>query len=143
VPDGSDYTQLLVARWSVEQIGTNGDLISDAYKRPPGRRPPLLDGAGILITTAGKDSIWNEDLIPLKPVWSAGGFRGKERAVTINGTAYRFEEARIEDVIRLLEHPTGKEPLHRIYPPLAGAEQTARALRLLLREQLLADAAKK
>ena len=42
----------------------------------------------------------------------------------------------IIDVVRLLRAPEGKERIHRLFPPLAGMEQTARALRLLLEEQM-------
>jgi len=56
---------------------------------------------------------------------------------------YRYEECPVAEVLQLLERPEGTRPIHRLHAPLAGAEQTARALRLLLREQMLADAAKK
>ncbi len=111
--------------------------------RPADQQPPLLDGFALTVQTYKRDSVWNTDARPFKPVRTLGHFRPKEKEITVNGTAYRYEEGRVADVVRLLERPRGTEDIHRIYPPLAGAEQTARALILLLREQERADAAKK
>jgi hypothetical protein len=58
----------------------------------------------------------------------------------VNGNTYKYEECRINDVVRLLEHPEGKLPLHRLHAPLSGAKQTARALRFLLLERPVSEA---
>jgi hypothetical protein len=38
-----------------------------------------------------------------------------------------------------MERPEGTMPIHRLHRPLAGYEQTAKALRLFLQEQIASD----
>jgi hypothetical protein len=111
--------------------------------RPQGGPPaPLLERSALILRTANKDSIWNDDLQPLKPLDRFRDLNEKDRTVEVNAVRYHYEECPLAEVVRLLKAPEGKEPLHRIYPPLGGMEQTARALRLLLAEQLKDDESK-
>jgi hypothetical protein len=105
----------------------------------PGTEEPLLESLALVIETYRKDSIWNRDRRPLKPVRSIWKVDAETRHIVVNGNTYRYEECPLTEVVRLLEHPEGKLPLHRVHAPLAGATQTARALRLLLKEQLASE----
>jgi uncharacterized protein (TIGR03067 family) len=137
------YPTLLLARMPIADLQKMAFLIPDAAGRSPDKQVPLLDGVALTVTTYKKDSIWNSDGVPFKPLRSFGFLRPAERDVKVDGKTYRYEDASIADVVRLLERPEGTQSISRSLPPLAGAEQTARALRFLLREQLRADAAKK
>jgi hypothetical protein len=99
----------------------------------------LLDGLALTMETHHKDSIWNPDGRPIKHLQSISKVDWKACEATVNGKKYRYEEAALAEVVQLLERPEGKEPIHRLYGPLSGFEQTAKALRLLLREQLATD----
>jgi hypothetical protein len=137
------YPTLLLTRMPLADLQKMAFLIPDVAGRPAGKQVPLLDREALTFVTYKKDSVWNIDGVPLKPLHSFGFLRPAERDVKVDGKTYRYEDASIADVVRLLERPEGTHAVHRPYPPLAGAEQTARALRFLLREQLQADAAKK
>jgi hypothetical protein len=54
----------------------------------------------------------------------------------IDGISYAYEPCPLTDLLRLLDKPEGTLPIHRREAPLAGAEVTARAFRLLLLEQM-------
>lgn len=133
---------LLLARLPIEQLEPYSDLMQLAAYKRLAEQPPLLEALALTVETYKKDSIWNPDGRPLKQVQSIGKVRAKAREVIVNGNPYRYEECPVKDVVRLLEHPEGKHTLHRLYAPLLGAEQTARALRLLLKEQLAAEKSK-
>src|SRR5262245_50451454 len=136
-PKGSkEYPVLLIARLSFREMVKLVNLF--------GRDDvPLLERAGLTITTYKKDEIHNPDLRPIKPLTRFGFLNEKERSVEVNGVRYQYEECPLADVVRLLRNIQGKEGIARINAPLAGMEQTARALRLLLEEQLQEDAKKK
>ena len=140
---GGEYLELLVSRLPIDRLVAESVGLEFVFNKAPDRQPPLLDALALTIATYEKDSVWNGDGVPLKALRSIRDFRPKERAVSVNGKTYRYEECPLADVVRLLERPEGTKPIHRIHAPLGGYEQTARALRLLLREQLRADAAKK
>jgi hypothetical protein len=122
----------------VAELADYAELFRMAEKMKPEDRPPLLEYIAVTLETVQKDSVWNPDGRPIKPVRSVGPVRAAAREVTLNGTKYRYADCPIRDVVRLLEHPEGKHPVHRQYPPLGGVENTARALTLLLKEQLTA-----
>lgn len=136
-PNGAESGPgLLLTRVPLPELAGYGPLFRDAAKRKSEDRPPLLDSIALIFETYQKDSIWNPDGQPLKPIRSVGPVRAAAREVTVNGTKYKYEGCPIPDVVRLLEHPRGKKPLNRIYGPLTGAENTGRALMLLLKAQL-------
>jgi hypothetical protein len=73
---------------------------------------------------------WGVGVLRLEQVWDLRVREVEDR---------RYEDCPLPDVVRLLERPEGTMPIHRLHDPLAGCEQTAKALRLLLREQLATD----
>jgi uncharacterized protein (TIGR03067 family) len=136
----SEYRMLLVTRLPLSEVARWLEL---ANLRPVGAPPPppvrILDGAGLTISTYKTDSIWNVDLQPLKSLTRFTGLDEKDRSVDVDGVRHRYEECALPEVVRLLNDPSGTIPIHRIHAPLAGMEQTARALKLLLEEQLRND----
>jgi hypothetical protein len=141
--DCGDCSQvLLLTRLWVEDIQEMAFPIAEAADRPQGKLAPLLGRPALTFSTYEKDSIWNADGVPFKPLRSFGFLRPKDREVKVNGTNYRYEDAALADVVRQPENPRGTQPIHRVYLPLAGAERTALALRFLIGEQLRDDAKK-
>lgn len=143
--DDSGMRVLLITRVPLAELPTLMEL-QEGLDRPGVKRlfvPQLLDLPGLTITTYGTDSISNEDGIALKPLKRFKNLDEKARTVETDGGRRRYEACPLADAVRLLKNPEGKEPINRIYPPLVGMEQTARALRLLLEEQIREDAAKK
>jgi hypothetical protein len=101
--------------------------------------PQVLEWTALTITTYKKNAILNDDGVPIKPLTRFKDLNEKDRTVEVNGVRHRYEECPLADVVRLLKAPEGKERISRVHPPLGGMEQTARALRLLLEEQLKDD----
>jgi hypothetical protein len=142
----NEYRLLLLTRLPVAELAQWMKLMEGPAEqlRAKGTPPaPVLEPVALTIRTYKTDSIWNDDLKPLKPLGRFRDLDEKNRTVEADGARYRYEECSTADVVRLLKAPEGKEPLHRIYPPLSGMEQTARALRLLLEDQLKDDEPKK
>jgi hypothetical protein len=136
-PKGSkEYRVLLIARLPLREMVKVVNLFEKSDV-------PLLERLGLTITTYKKDEIHNTDRRPIKPLTRFGFLNEKERSVEVNGIRYHYEECPLEDVVRLLKNHKGNENIARINSPLAGMEQTARALRLLLEEQMKEDAKKK
>jgi hypothetical protein len=128
---------LLLARLPIGQLAAlSKDLGGIANRKDPA---PLLDALALTFETYKKDSIWNPDGRPFKVLQAIDMLDLERREVTINGDKYRYEPASIQEVLLLLEHPEGTVPLHRLHGPLTGFTQTARALGLLLKEQLASD----
>jgi hypothetical protein len=136
VKDRGEYPVLLLARLPIEELAAHAAGLNHLYGKKPEEQPPLLDAPALTITTYRKDSIWNADRAPLKAVRSVENFRPKSREVTVNGVAYTYEDCPLTDVVRLLERPEGTKSLHRLHAPLSGAKQTARALLLVLKDDL-------
>ncbi len=101
--------------------------------------PQLLERKALTITTYKDKAILNDDGVPIKPLTRFKDLNEKDRLVEVNGVRHRYEECPLADVVRLLNAPEGKERISRIHPPLGGMEQTARALRLLIEEQMKDD----
>ncbi len=139
----AEYPVLLLTRAPIDSFAPEAARLSSLFDRPADKLPPLFDQPALTLTTHMRDSVWNTDRAPLKGVRKVQDFRPQEHEVTINDTPYRYEPADLKDVARLLERPEGTRPIHRIHAPLTGVEQTARALRLLVQEQLRDEAAKK
>lgn len=138
----SEYRMLLITRTPLGELAKllklHGEL-ENVLKGVPA--PQLLDWPALTIATYKKDSIWN-DGVPLKPL-TRFEVNEKERTALVNGVRHKYEECPLADVVRLLDSPEGKERIHRLFPPLGGMEQTARALRLLVAEQMKEDEANK
>ena len=102
-------------------------------------KQPLPETMALTVPTYKKDSIWNFDRRPFKAVQSIANINPKANEVAVNGKQYRYEVCPIKEVVRLLENPEGKLPLHRLHAPLEGVHPTALALRLLLKAQLIRE----
>jgi hypothetical protein len=144
-PGGKDeYRMLLITRTPLAELvklmKLHAELENLWEKGAPG--PQLLERPALTITTYKKDSIWN-DGVPLKPLTRFKDLNEKDRTVEVNGVRHNYEECPLADVVRLLKAPEGTEGISRLHPPLGGMEQTARALRLLLEEQMKDDESKK
>jgi hypothetical protein len=94
---------------------------------------PLLECDVIIVRTYTKDSIWNIDRKPFKPL--AGVEKVGPDSITIDGRDFNFTEAKLEDVKKLLENPEGKIPIHRIYGPVSGQEEFVKSLALKIKQQ--------
>lgn len=149
-PKSHEYEPvLLIARLPIEKLGRlheragdmghSGALQEKIKSGKPNFTPQLLDEFALTMETHHKDSIWNPDGRPIKRLQSIGKVDWKTREATVNGKKYLYEEAALADVVRLLERPEGKEPIHRLFGAVSGFEQTAKALRLLLQDQIAAD----
>lgn len=95
--------------------------------------PFPLDNMAMTFRTYRRDSFWDQ---PFRIVKKIGVVDRVARTVMIDGEISNYDPCELEDVVGLLERPQGTKPLHRIVAPLQFAEQTARAFRLLLKEQL-------
>jgi hypothetical protein len=140
-PD-SEYRMLLITRMSLPELAKVMKLheeLANVLKGAPA--PQLLDQPALTITTYKKDSIWN-DGVPIKPLTSFKDLNEKDRNVEVNGVRHRYEQCTLAEVVGLLKAPEGKERIHRLFAPLHGMEQTARALRLLLEEQIKEESKK-
>jgi hypothetical protein len=139
----SAYSTLLITRMSLPELAKLMKLHAELERvRKDAPAPQLLDQPALTITTYKKDSIWN-DGVPLKPLSRFKDLNEKARTVEVNGVRHNYEECPLADVVRLLKAPEGTERISRLHPPLGGMEQTARALRLLLEEQMKDDESKK
>jgi hypothetical protein len=135
----SEYRMLLVTRLPLSEVARWLEVWNLRAAGAPPPAVPILDGAALTISTYKTDSIWNVDLQPLKLVTRFTGLDEKERSVEFDGVRHHYETCALAEAVRLLNAPSGKIPIHRIHAPLAGMEQTARALKLLLEEQLRND----
>jgi hypothetical protein len=120
-----EYLRLLVTHGPVEDLAGHA-----AWSAHP------LDNMAMTFRTYRRDSLWGD---PFRGVRQVGAVDGTGKTVVIDGTTYRYEPCDLGDVVRLLERPEGELKVARRAPALAGAEQTARAFRLLLREQMKAE----
>ncbi len=103
-------------------------------KGPAAADKPLLDCDGILVRTYAKDSIWNIDRTPFKPL--DGIERVDADSIRMNGREFEYTRANLEDVLRLLENPEGTITIHRIYGPISGQEDIVESLVRTIKPQL-------
>jgi hypothetical protein len=139
----SEYRMLLITRMPLPELGKLMKLhaeLENVLKGVPA--PQLLEQPALTIATYKKDSIWN-DGVPLKALIRFKDLNEKDRTVEVNGVRHNYEECPLADVVRLLKAPYGTERISRLHPPLSGMVQTARALQLLLEEQMKDDESKK
>ena len=129
----TDYRILLITRVPLAELPNLMEIEALFKGDPP---PQLLERKALTITTYKDKAILNDDGVPIKPLTRFKNLNEKDRLVEVNGVPHRYEECSLADVVRLLDAPEGKEHISRIHPPLGGMEQTARALRLLIEEQM-------
>ena len=130
---------LLITQIPLRQVPAWLSLKSFMPKGTPPVSLPILDDAALRIETYEKDSILNLDSRPIKAVTQFAELNENKRTVSVDGVLYRYEKCEIAEAVRLLGAPEGKIRISRPLPPLAGMEQTARALKLLLEAQLKDD----
>jgi hypothetical protein len=124
-PDGRrDYQTLMVTPWPIEKLA--------GYKK---WSDLPFDNMVMTFRTYERDSLWDS---PFKPVKQIGAVDSKAKNIVLDGVTYTYEPGDLKDVIRLLEKPLGTIALHRRPHPLHRAENTARAFRLLLLDQMKA-----
>ena len=128
---------LVVINKSWEEIGFEADLQRDSATKSSASH--ILDQPAIFLETHERDSIWNSDGNPIKPFVGKLAM-DKTGEIIADGRRYSVTNAETIDVIKLLENPEGNKrlhQLHRLHGPIAGAEQTAKAIILLLRDQAI------
>ena len=133
-PDLGEYVDLLISKKPILNLESLTVDIDQAS----------LDSIAIIARTYMKDSIWNVDLRPFKSVLSVRSVDPEKKTIVLTykdilsvtdkqtmvlkETSYKYESAHLADVISLLENPIGTIPIHRIYAPVAGAEELTRQL---------------
>jgi hypothetical protein len=117
----TEYLRLLVTRWPIENLA--------GYKAVS---TLPFDNVAMTFKTYKRDSLWGE---PFRCVKQFGEVDKDAKTVVVDGT-YHYEACPLKDLINLFEKPEGTLKIHRREHPLAGAEQTAKAFLVLLREQL-------
>lgn len=122
--DRTEYQRLLVTRGPIEQLAG----VKSGSKL-------LFDNAAMTFQTYKRDSLWED---PFRSVQQFGAVDAKAKTAVVDGSTYLYEPCPLEDVVGLLEKPEGTIPIHRRVHPLSGAEQTTKAFRLLLQEQMKA-----
>ncbi len=108
--------------------------LSELPNFSPATNQPLSDCDALIVTTYARDSIWNVDQKPFKPL--VGVETVESNRIVINGESYVCTQARLEDVVRLLRDPMGKIKIHRTLGPLAGQEEPVKRLLAQLEHQL-------
>jgi hypothetical protein len=127
VHEKTKYQVLLVTHGPIEDLAWH-----TAWSKFP------LDNMAVTFQTYGRDSFWSE---PFVCVQKFGAVDTTAKSLEMDGVTCVYEECPIERVVAMLDKPEGTLPIHRRENPLQGAENTARAFRLLLLDQL--DAHKK
>jgi hypothetical protein len=136
---GSGHERLVLTRGSLAELSNLVSLRNLVAANAADSASPLLDSPAIYWETWNRQCILNVDQKPIKRLET---FRlDDDETITIGNKSFRYQAAELGEVLDLLEHPEGLPPaaLHRRFAPLGGYEQTARALRLLLLEQLKED----
>ena len=118
-PEVGSYVHLLVTGAPLELRGPH------AVPLPL----PGFEGArAVLVATYQKDSIWNTDMRPFKPVFGYDAVDPSTRTARIDSMTYTYARAPLAEVAALLQRPEGLIPISRRHAALAGGEPTARAL---------------
>ena len=120
----SEYVRLVLTRRPLSDLPTFS----------PPTNQPVSDCDAVIVTTYARDSIWNVDQKPFKPL--AGVEKVGTNSIVISGETFTREQANLEDVLRLLRNPMGTILIHRIHGPLSGQEEPARILAERLEGQL-------
>lgn len=108
--------------------------LSDLPNFSPPTNQPIAECDAVIVTTYARDSIWNVDQKPFKPL--AGVERVGTNSIVISGETFTWTQANLGDVVRLLRDPMGTIPIHRICGPLSGQEESVRILAARLERQL-------
>jgi len=95
---------------------------------------PVSDCDAVIVTTYARDSVWNIDREPFRPLM--GVEKVETNSIVIKGEKFICTQANLADVLRLLRNPMGTIPIQRIYGPLSGQEEAVRILASRLEQQL-------
>jgi len=107
--------------------------LSDLPTFSPSTNQPVSDCDAVIATTYARDSIWNVDQMPFKPL--VGVEKVASNSIVISGETFACTQANLADVLRLLRNPMGTIQIHRIYGPLSGQEEPVRILAERLERQ--------
>jgi len=122
------------ARGEYVKLALTRRPLSDLRTFSPPANQPISECDAIIVTTYARDSIWNVDQKPFKPL--VGVEKVETNSIVINGETFAWTQAALEDVVRLLRNPMGTIQIHRIHGPLSGQEEPARIIAERLERQL-------
>lgn len=129
----ANYQRLLIVQHPLERLA-NLDFPPRGHSATRESSTALpFDHWAITFDTYGKDSLWSD---PFACVKKFGEYDQTEKTLVVDGLKSRVEDCSLEEVVRLLENPLGKQMVHRMAHPLSGAERTAKAFVMLLKEQM-------
>lgn len=131
--DAANYQRLLIVQQPLEKLANQKLPPRGLSSRREGSTPLPFDHVAITFATYGKDSLWSD---PFACVKEFGEYGQEAQTLVVDGVKSRVETCPLGDVVRLLENPLGKQPIHRMSHPLSGAELTAKAFVMLLKEQM-------
>ena len=94
---------------------------------------PVLNCDAVIATTYARDSIWDIDWKPFRPL--TGVEKVGTNFVVIKGEKFSCTNASPEDVLRLLRDPMGRIPISRIHV-VSAQEEPIRTLALRLERQI-------
>ena len=94
---------------------------------------PVLDCDAVIATTYARDSLWDIDWKPFKPL--LGVEMAGTNFLVIKGERFACTNANLEDVLRLLHNPMGKIPISRITTGVSAEMEPIRTLALRLERQ--------
>jgi hypothetical protein len=139
-PDPGPPEPELLAYWLGAEDRGYVDLVLtwqplwDLVEAEPCTAEHLLECPALRVSTYEKDSLWNTDLRPFKPL--TGVTDAGADYLTVDGTRYLLEHASLEEVLELLKNPEGTVSIHRIFGPVMGQEEFVEALAAKILQQL-------
>ncbi len=140
-PETADRSNplLLITHVSLHQLSELASLRDESKGQSgnEGKTNYILDAPAIYLETHERDSIWNDDDVPVKEFTGRLTPNSTEETIVAGDREYQVRPADLEDVARLLENPEGNIPLHRKVSAAGGAGRTLRALSLLVRRQMM------
>lgn len=131
----ANYQRLLIVQQPLERLAKLELPPRALSANREGFDPLPFDHAAITFETYGKDSLWSD---PFACVKKFGEYDQEAKTLVVDGLKSRVEACSLDEVIKLLENPLGKGMVHRRAHPLSGAELTAKAFVMLLKEQMAA-----
>lgn len=118
-----EYVDLLLSRRPIAEL---------AGLAEPADRDPL-DCQAVVVRTYARDSIWNTDRRPVKPLAKVG--KVSDGRIMIEGREFQWAPAPLEDAARLMEQPEGRVMIHRLHRASDGQEALIDAFAKRLRAQ--------
>ncbi len=119
-----EYVDLILTRKPLAEL--------PGFSQPTNQ--PIPDSDAIIAVTYARDSIWNVDLRPFKPL--TGVEVVGTNFIVIRGEKFAWIQADLGEVLRLLQNPMGKIRIHRMLTAVDGQEMEVRILAAQLEQQL-------